>query len=255
MIRSRNFKLKILIIKSMLQLKLPKFLIPQKKTNLKRFGSVHDGGYLFNEIDIIKSDLLISLGLHDNWDFEEEIHRNYKMKKIICFDPETSNFLIFTYLIKSILKLDKEKIKIYLKKFKKLSKLKSYSIFFKTKFNKQLILDDFKKNNILLKVDIEGDEYKWLNFFLECQDNINALAIEFHDVDKNLKKIKNFISKFDLNLIHTHVNTFTKKENIVLELTFSKHSVFSSDKWRQLDLLSIDNPNYFKHQNIEIINE
>jgi hypothetical protein len=239
----------------MLQLKLPKFLIPQKKTDLKRFGSLYDGGYLFNELDIIKSDLLISLGIHDNWDFEEEIYRNYKFKKIICFDPETSNFLIFTYLLKSILKLDKKKFQIYLKKFKKFYELKSYSRFFKTKFDKNLILEEFKKNNILLKVDIEGDEYKWLNFFLEFQENINSLAIEFHDIDKNLEKIKNFISKFDLNLIHTHVNTFSKKENIVLELTFSKHSVFSNDKWVQFDLSSIDNPNYFKHQNIEIVNE
>lgn len=239
----------------MLQLKLPKFLIPQKKTDLKRFGSLYDGGYLFNELDIIKSDLLISLGIHDNWDFEEEIYRNYKFKKIICFDPETSNFLIFTYLLKSILKLEKKKIKMYLKKFKKFSEFKSYSTFFQTKFDKNLISDEFKKNNILLKVDIEGDEYKWLNFFLEFQENINSLAIEFHDVDKNLEKIKNFISKFDLTLIHTHVNTFSKKENIVLELTFSKHSVFSNDKWTQFDLSSIDNPNYFKHHNIEIVNE
>ena len=239
----------------MLKLKLPNFLIPQKKTNLKRFGSIYDGGYLINEIDILKSDLLISLGLHENWDFEEEIQKNFKIKKIICFDPETSNFLIFTYLLKSILKLDKKKFLIYLKKFKKFSELKSYSTFFKTKFDKNLILEEFKKKNIFLKVDIEGDEYKWLNFFLEIQDNINSLAIEFHDVDKNLKKIRNFISKFDLNLVHTHVNTFSKKENIVLELTFSKHSVYSEDKWRQSDFSSIDKPNYFNHQNIEIINE
>ena len=74
-------------------------------------------------------------------------------------------------------------------------------------------------------------------------------------MDKNFFKIKNFISKFNLELIHTHVNTFSKKENITLELTFSKHSVFSNNKWRQSDLSSIDNPNYFKHQNIEIKNE
>lgn len=239
----------------MLELKLPNFLIPQKKTDLKRFGSTYDGGYLFNEIDIVKSDLLISLGLHENWDFEEEIKKNFKIKKIICFDPETSNFLIFTYLLKSILKLNKTKIITYLKKFKKFSELKSYSTFFKTKFDKKLILEEFKKKNILLKVDIEGDEYKWLNFFLEIQDNINSLAIEFHDVNKNLEKIKNFISKFNLNLIHTHVNTFSKKENIVLELTFSKHSVFYNDKWKQSDFLSIDKPNYFNHKNIKIINE
>ena len=93
----------------MFKLSLPKFLVPNRKTKLKRFGSLYDGGYLLNETDVLKSDLLISLGIHENWDFEEEIYFNYKIKKIICFDPETSNFLILNYLIKSILKFDVKK--------------------------------------------------------------------------------------------------------------------------------------------------
>ena len=67
--------------------------------------------------------------------------------------------------------------------------------------------------------------------------------------------IKKFISLFKLHLIHTHVNTYSKIENIVLELTFSKNSVFSDTKWNQNDLLNIDNPNYIKHKNIKITYE
>ena len=234
-------------------LKLPKFLVPNKKTNLKRFGSLYDGGYLLNEIDVIKSDLLISLGLHENWDFEEEIYLNYKIKKIICFDPETSNFLIFIYLLKSILKFKKKKIIHYFKKFKKLSQLKLYSSFFKCKFDKNLILEELKNKNILFKVDIEGDEYEWLDFFVEYQDNINSLAIEFHDLDKNLMKIKKFVTNFKLNLIHTHVNTFSKKNDTVVELTFSKNSIMMDEAWNQYSLIDIDKPNNSKHKNIEIV--
>lgn len=237
----------------MLKLNLPNFLIPNKKTNLKRYGSLYDGGYLLNEADITKSDTLVSLGIHENWDFEEEINKNYNIKKIICFDPETSNFLILMYLIKSILKFEKKKIVIYFKKFKKLSQLKLYSTFFNCKFDKNLIFDELKSKNILFKVDIEGDEYKWLDFFLEHQDNINCLAIEFHDLDYNLIKIKNFITKFQLNLVHTHINTFSKKNDIVVELTFSKNSVFFDEKWNQHNLLDLDKPNHCKHKNIEII--
>jgi hypothetical protein len=239
----------------MLNLKLPKFLIPKKKTNLKRFGSFYDGGYVLNEIDIIKSDILISLGIHENWDFEEEIYKNYNLKKIICFDPETSNSLIFLYLVKSFLKFDRYKIATYLKKFKKFKELKSYSTFYKTKFSKDFVLKELKEKNIILKVDIENDEYECLDLFLEIQENLNSLIIEFHDVNKNLAIIKKFISLFKLHLIHTHVNTYSKIENIVLELTFSKNSVFSDTKWNQNDLLNIDNPNYIKHKNIKITYE
>ena len=93
---------------------LAKFLVPKNKTDLVRFGSKFDGGYLLNEIDLTKSDTLISLGIHENWDFEKEIYEKYDLKKIILFDPETSYFLILQYLIKSILKCNFKKIFNYI---------------------------------------------------------------------------------------------------------------------------------------------
>ena len=59
-----------------------------------------------------------------------------------------------------------------------------------------------------------------LEFILENQNKINCLVIEFHDLDKIMKK-KNFISKFELKLVHTHINTFSREGELV-ELTFSK---------------------------------
>tara|TARA_B100001287_G_scaffold123524_1_gene104086 strand:- start:1320 stop:2033 length:714 start_codon:yes stop_codon:yes gene_type:complete len=232
---------------------LPTFLVPTYKTKLLRFGSKFDGGYLLNEIDISKSDTLISLGIHENWDFEKELYEKYKFKNIVLFDPETSHTLIFIYLIKSIIKLNFKNAFLYFKKFNGLKILKSYSIFFKKKFNKKLIPSFIESKNILLKVDIEGDEYKNLDFILNNQNNLNCLVIEFHDVENHNDIIKSFISKFKLNLIHTHVNTFSKKENLVLELTFSKNAIMSNEKWTQLSLDKIDFPNHPKHKNIQII--
>ena len=52
-----------------------------------------------------------------------------------------------------------------------------------------------------------------------------GMTIEFHDCDLMCNKIKNFIEKLDLDLVHIHVNNFCSiaKNNFptVLELTFS----------------------------------
>lgn len=234
------------------ELKLPEWLIPKYKTDLLRFGSHNDGGYLLNKNDLLKSDMLISLGIHENWDFEKQIYKNYEIKNVILFDPQSSYFLIFTYLLKSIIKCNLKKIVIYFKKFKEFKNLKSECIFIQKKFKESLVAEYLKSKNILLKIDIEGDEYDILNFILNNQNKINCLVIEFHNSKKYYYKIKDFVSHFKLKLIHTHVNTFSQENNITLELTFSKHANIYKDKWDQFELNNIDFPNDPNHKNIKI---
>ena len=40
----------------------------------------------------------------------------------------------------------------------------------------------------MLKIDIEGDEYKLLNEVNKNLNKLNLVIIEFHDLRKNLKK-------------------------------------------------------------------
>ena len=235
------------------KIELPNCLIPKYKAKLIRFGSEYDGGYLINENDIKNSDTLISLGIHDDWEFENEIYKNSKIKNIVLFDPETSNLLIFKYLLISIVKFNFKKLKSNFLKFKELDNLKSYSTFFNQKFDKNLVLKYMNSKNIIFKIDIEGDEYKDLEFILDHQEKINSLIIEFHDVGKNYDMIHKFIMNFKLNLIHTHVNTFSQKNNIAIELSFSRHAPLLNEKWCQSDLDHIDFPNHPKHRNVKII--
>ena len=234
------------------KLKLSNWLIPKHKTDLIRYGSHYDGGYLLNKNDLLKSDMMISLGIHENWDFEKQIYKNYQIKNVVLFDPQSSYFLIFTYLLKSIIKCNFKKIFTYIKKFKEFKDLKSECIFIQKKFNESLVVKYIKSKNILLKIDIEGDEYDILNFILNNQNKINCLVIEFHNINKYSYKIKDFISHFKLKLINTHVNTFSKEDNITLELTFSKHANIYKDKWDQFELNNIDFPNDPNHENIKI---
>ena len=87
--------------------------------------------------------------------------------------------------------------------------------------------DIFSRNlkNVFLSIDIEGEEYDLLDEICGYSDKIIALNIEFHDVNKNLDKIKKFINNCNLHLIHTHINNFGPiYDGIpnVLELSFSR---------------------------------
>ena len=47
-----------------------------------------------------------------------------------------------------------------------------------------------------------------MNEILENSSKINGLVIEFHDFDLHYNYIQNFINKFELELIHIHVNNY-----------------------------------------------
>jgi len=85
------------------------------------------------------------------------------------------------------------------------------------------------------------------------------LVIEFHEVDKNIKKIKNFINKLDLKIIHIHGNNYgslDKNNNpkvIELSLLNSKkiklRRILSKRKYPINDL---DYKNFKRRSDIEI---
>ena len=52
--------------------RLPKFFSIKQATDLVRIGRDYDGGYLVSKSDIKNSDLLLGLGIFDDWSFEED---------------------------------------------------------------------------------------------------------------------------------------------------------------------------------------
>ena len=55
----------------MLKVKIPDFIKVYDVEKLVRLGRDHDGGYLINVADIEDSEYIISLGIFDDWSFEE----------------------------------------------------------------------------------------------------------------------------------------------------------------------------------------
>jgi hypothetical protein len=89
------------------------------------------------------------------------------------------------------------------------------------------ILEQFQEETIFLKIDVEGFEYRFLETIIKYQDKVCGLAMEFHDCDLHILKIKNFIEHLRLDLVHVHANNYAPINldgglPLVLELTFSE---------------------------------
>lgn len=52
--------------------------------------------------------------------------------------------------------------------------------------------------------------------------------------------------------MHTHINIFSSKDHITLELTFSKHVTIYNGKRSQYEFNNLDFPNHPNYKNIKI---
>lgn len=211
---------------------IDKVLKPRKKYKLVRLGSLHDGGYLVGENSLKNAETLISFGIEDNWQFEKDFQVININSKIKCFDDKS----IFKYLVKKfIVELF---LLVYYRRLNFIKYFKNIIDFLKIRkkidfIQKKIsyndlkeIFTDIKNNNIFLKIDIEGSEYRILEEIIENQNRIIGLVIEFHDFDYHKSIIYDFCKKLNLILIHIHPNNFSQKDKngdpLVIELTFER---------------------------------
>lgn len=178
-------------------------------TSLFRFGSIDDGGYYLRSNTLKTSQLLFSGGISSNLEFEYDTFRFNDGINIVMVDPTVSgpklifkglarllfkkpnklrylfNALQFNYLIRSS---RCQHLKLWLKQPESILKIA------KSTFN--------HNKNILLKLDIEGSEYDFLEEVSSNLDCFSALVFEFHDLHKHHDRVYNFINscqtQFDL---------------------------------------------------------
>ena len=254
---------------------LPKFLKPYhiKLSNLIRIGPKTDGGYIIDKRVLNKTNILITCGLNDDWEFEKNFLKKKPTTQIIAFDHTVNqDFWIkrFKKDIISLLLLRKLRISKILDIFKYInyclffSKNKKHyikKIVFKKKNEKEItiptILENYEK--VFLKIDIEGDEYEILNDIKKSSEKIIFLVIEFHDLHKNINKIKKFLKGLDLKIIHIHANNYgdidkySNPKVIELSLLNTKKikvkNVFSKRKY---PIVNLDYKNFKRRNEIKI---
>ena len=229
---------------------LSNLLKPYKVGDLIRLGSHKDGGYLLSKKSLSKSNFLISLGIAYNWDFERDFLKKNKKDKlsIVAYDNSISLDIIKKFSLKSLLFF-------FLKpSFKKIQHMFKYFSYISTFDGKKAIhyplnisrtntkktntlkkiFNLTKKKTIILKIDIEGNEYLLLNDILTFLNRINVLIIEFHYIQRNKTSVFKFIKymskKFYIS--HIHVNNVSVSKDLkkpeIIEFTFEKKTMFSN---------------------------
>lgn len=187
---------------------LPSILKPFTCKNLMRLGKDHDGGYLVNELDVKRTDHLIGFGIGTDISFENDF-----------------------------VKINECDVNLYDKNID-IPINNHYKVFRQNIIHDISLQDIFKdKHKVFLKCDIEGDEYLLCDFLINNSHLFTGLVVEFHDIHnyKNFDKLTNFIGKFSLPLVHTHVNNHfyikVDSKNIpsVVELSFSSSDNLAYD--------------------------
>lgn len=265
-----------------MKVKFPNFLKPYylNKDQLVRVGSIDDGGYVVPLLNIKDSEILISMGISDNWDFEKDFSK-ISNAKILAYDDSINSEYWINRFKKDLVKFLKLKIFKPRKLYKMFQYLDFVLFFKKNKKNKfflkrvgndknsinieEINLNEIKDNNqVFLKIDIEGSEYEILDQIVSIKNKIQGIVIEFHDVTSNLDKIKNFLKTIedDLKLVHIHANNYSLKEfdqfPDAIELTISNIKKLSNKEHgtsesHEYPLEGLDFPNSKRSPEIKII--
>ncbi len=235
---------------------LPPWLYPRSRCDAVRVGSKHDGGYVIDSESIKTSKYLLSFGIGENFDFEKQwLIEN--ISSIHSFDGSVSLRYYVKQLVKYIFLFPLAPNRFFYYIYKSVS----FGRFVSNKkvlfFNKYVGIDTrlntiefedaiftfgkLKSREIFLKIDIEGGEYRILEKILISQKYFSGLAIEFHDFDLHKSRIKDFISKLEMEIVAVNVNNsapvlqfdFKKLEPSVLEITFTPFdSKYKPNNWR-----------------------
>lgn len=218
---------------------LPKIFQPYSCVDLVRLGKIFDGGYLVNKKDVIKSNILVSFGIGQDFSFEQNfcslancpVHA-YDNSEFVYNNKEYKNFFInenihFPINVDNHNSVDTIDVETIFSQF---------------------------ESNVFLKCDIEGLEYKILDNIIKYSNIFSGIVIEFHEINKeqNYNDLINFISKINQKLVHIHVNNYMyykigEEENQrcipdVLELIFSSSKNLVYDRHVKLPHL-FDMPN------------
>jgi hypothetical protein len=187
---------------------LPKILEPFYCPNIIRLGKDHDGGYLVNKEDVLKSSRLLSFGVGDDTSFEEDFVKLNDCK-IDAYDGTIEKQSEFFSNENRTLHFNNVGHKLG---FKKVSNMLSET-----------------DKDVFIKCDIEGAEYEILDELIIYSSKLSGIVIEFHDIHEYplFNLLSNFIAKTSLKLVHTHMNNWSYLETPngylpgCIELTFT----------------------------------
>jgi FkbM family methyltransferase len=241
-------------------------LAPIPMKDLVRIGNKGDGGYVIPMSSVQEADFLISMGVNTDWSFDEHFLAVNPNIHIHAYDHTISGKQFKKNIKKPLFRLlyGKSSIKEVLYHY---SLYRSYKNFFRDKvihFQERIhnridhpfdatldvVMGRAKGKSIVLKVDIEGSEYRVIDDILRHSDKVSALVIEFHHTEPYrslfLESIAKLKQRYDLVHIHGNNYDFVAADGLpeVLEITFVKNAKDSgSEKRKSFPIDGLDYPN------------
>ena len=235
------------------------FLCPHK-TDLIRIGNAGDGGYVIPARSLDAVEHLVSIGISDDWTFEEEAARRSPAIRIDGYD-RTSGSLVFLYygvrdLVSLMQRKNPKKFSHRILKWLKLSY--KFRVFWCRRHSfhrKWVVLSKESPKEIdlasvfarvpqssilALKIDIEGNEYAMSQIVLEEMtrraNQIQLVVMEFHNTIIMRQEFLNFVESISklLPIVHIHGNNFGQigQDGFpeVVEITFAAQQYVSDEK-------------------------
>ena len=223
---------------------------------LVKIGGYKDGGYAVDYRSILQSKILISGGVGSNVRFESDFYDINQNCGIILIDPTTS---LLRMLIRGVYHFFKKNQSGYRSLSDVLNYLflKKKSLLIKKYLGNKFNLNDIKKdyinlkykNNIFLKLDIEGSEYELLPSIIENKSMFSSICIEFHglDIESNVNELILFIEKLNFDIIHISINELSLNQTNVpsiLEISFAPKNCFNTFDFSEF----LQNSNTFNNE-------
>jgi hypothetical protein len=230
---------------------------PVEYPGLVRIGRADsDGGYVIPEDLIRGTNVLVSLGLGDDWSFDEDFLRRNPRARLIGVDHTVNPWFLTRLRVESAFKVPAytllgNQAKVA-KWTERLQRARSYRGFFAPP-NQHIIKrvasgdsgSDISLGAILamtpasgapdvfVKMDIEGSEYEVVPAIVAGSSRINGLAVEFHHLDKDAARFNAACARLreHFHIVHVHAsdpNPYDEANGFpaAVEITFVNRSLF-----------------------------
>jgi len=242
------------------------FMAPSVDDSLCRVGGTHDGGYVIPRSLIAETDLLVSMGVSENWSFDEHFRRLHPGLRIHAYDHTISRTAFVRRVGVGVAKMLLGRVS-RAEVARRVRLLKAYEAFFAgdVRHFQERIHDRIDRRrdatldkvfartdsrNVFLKIDIEGCEYRIVDPILRHADRVVGMVIEFHDTHRLRDVFADSIRKLQerFSIVHVHANNYggVAPDGLpeYLEVTFVPTSRCpGDDKRRTLPVPSVDAPN------------
>jgi hypothetical protein len=200
--------------------------------DLVRVGRDNDGGYVLPRRVIERSNVLLSLGVNDDWSFEAgALEINGKLR-VVCVDGTTSTARVARKAMRKAVDMVGHLMSFQKEKLRRNASYLATPLRFHRFFSQHELLRLMVARDegpgvttlpalftrvaasphewVLLKVDIEGAEYDVLSLPGDRYRRVAALLVEFHDLGRNWRRMEECVAELlqTFEIAHIHGNNF-----------------------------------------------